>query len=93
MDHDRAEIIAINSLSFIAENEKYLGGYLNLTGVDLKQIKENISNPKFMPGIFASVIDFLLQNEKYLIEFSENNQLDPMDIQKARQFFPGASQL
>ena len=88
MDHDRAEIIAINCLSFIAGNEKYLGGYLNLSGTDLNQLKENIANPEIMPGILASLLDYLLQNEKYLIEYAEEYHLDPKDIQKRDMFFP-----
>lgn len=90
MDYDRAEIIAINSLSFIASDEKHLGEYLKLSGIGLEQLKKNTSNPETMPNILASVIDFLLQNEQHLIEFSNSYQLDPADIQKTRQFFPGA---
>lgn len=90
MDYDRAEIIAINCLSFIAAEEKYLAEYLNLSGIDLKQLKENTSNPDMMPNILASVLDFLLQNENYLVEFSRSYQLNPADIQKTRRFFPGA---
>lgn len=90
MNKDRAEIIAINGLSFIAENEKYLSGYLNLSGLNLESLKSGTTNPEIMPTILASVIDYLLQNEKCLIEFSENYEIDPMDISKTRQHFPGA---
>ena len=90
MDYDRAEIIAINSLSFVASDEKILAGYLNLSGTDLSQIKENLANPETMTGILAGVLDYLLQNEKYLIDFSENYQLDPAEISAARHCFPGA---
>ena len=90
MDYDRAELIAINSLSFIASEEKYLERYLNMSGINLTQLKENTSNPDLMPNILASVIDFLLQNENCLIEYSENYQLDPTEIQRTRAFFPGA---
>ncbi len=91
MDNDRAEIIALNGLSFIAGEEKCLEVYLNFTGVNIKQLKKNISNPKTMPETLASIIDFLLQNEKYLVDFSDQNNINPMDIQKTRQYFPGAT--
>lgn len=91
MDYDRAEIIAINGLSFIANDEKYLGGYLNLSGTNIEQLKENTTNPSTMPQILASILDYLLQNEKYLVEFSQAYQVDPTDIAKARQLFPGAT--
>lgn len=90
MDNDRAEIIAINALSFVASDEKILAGYLNLSGIDLHQIKENLANPETMAGILSGVLDYLLQNEKYLIDFSEESQLDPKEINAARLCFPGA---
>lgn len=90
MDYDRAEIIAINALSFVASDEKILAGYLNLSGTDLNQIKENLANPETMTGVLSGVLDYLLQNEKYLIDFSEESQLDPKEISAARHCFPGA---
>ncbi|MCP5382636.1 MAG: DUF3572 family protein [Kordiimonadaceae bacterium] len=90
MDKNRADIIAINCLSFIAADEKYLAGYLNLTGTDIYQLKKNTENPDEMPSVLASILDFLLQNENYLIEFSKIYEIDPADIQKARRLFPGA---
>ena len=90
MDYDRAEIIAINGLSFIASEEKYLGGYLKLSGTDIEQLRENTANPSTMPGILASILDYFLQNEKHLIEFAQEYEIDPTDIARARQCFPGA---
>ncbi len=91
MDSDRAEIIAINSLSFVAANEKYLAGYLNLSGMDLDTLRDNIANPAQMTDALAGILDYLLQNEGYLLEFAENYEIDPLDIGRARQFFPGAA--
>lgn len=91
MDYYQAEIIALNALSFVAGNEKYLELYLNLSGINIKQLKETTSNPKSMTDILASIIDFLLQNEKYLVEFSDQFNINPSDIQLARQYFPGGA--
>ena len=90
MNRDSAEIIALNGLTFIAENEQYLASYLNLSGIDLTLLKDNMSNQETMPHILASIFDFLLQNEKILIEFSETYTIEPMDIDKGRRCFPGA---
>ena len=90
MDFDRAEIIAINGLSFIASNEKYLAGYLNLSGSDLNILRENIANPTSAKNVYASVLDYFLQNEKHLVEYAETYKIEPMDIGRARQLFPGA---
>ena len=90
MDHERAEIIAINALSFIAENETYLSGYLKLSGMSLDYVKESMANPESMKTILASVIDYLLQNEKCLIDFADTYEIDPKDVAKSRNSFPGA---
>ncbi len=90
MDFDRAEIIAINCLSFIASDENHLSVYLNLCGHDLDTLRENVTNPKKMKETFAGILDFLMSNENLLLEFAESYSLNPLDIGRARRFFPGA---
>ncbi|MDG1995857.1 MAG: DUF3572 family protein [Emcibacteraceae bacterium] len=90
MNHERAEIIAINALSFIAENENYLSGYLKLSGMSLDYVKESMKNEASMKNILASVIDYMLQNEKCLLDYAENYEIDPNDVVKSRINFPGA---
>jgi len=90
MDHERAEIIAINALSFIAENETYLSGYLKLSGMSLDYVKASMAKTSSMKTILASVIDYMLQNEKCLLDFAENYEIDPKDVVKSRTSFPDA---
>ncbi len=90
MDSDRAEIIAINSLSFIATDEKQLSTYLNLCGLDIHTLKENMTNPQKRCGVLAGILDYLLGNENLLLEFAESYEINPTDIGLARQHFPGA---
>lgn len=90
MDFDRAEIIAINGLSFIASDEKYLAIYLNLSGLDMNTLRDNVSNPSKMAEALAGILDFLMNNENFLLEFAETYEIEPHDISRARQHFPGA---
>ena len=90
MDSDRAEIIAINSLSFIASEEKQLANYLKLSGLDLITLKDNMANPVKMHETLAGVLDFLMSNEHLLLELAESYSIDPTEIGRARQHFPGA---
>ena len=90
MDHNRAEIIAINALSFIASDEKYLSGYLRLTGVSLENVKTDLENQDKMKTILGSILDFMMQNEKCLIDFAETYELIPEDVVKARDSFPNS---
>ena len=41
-------------------------------------------------GLSEDEIDYLLQNEKCLIKFSNTHKLDPTEIRAARHCFPGA---
>lgn len=88
MDDDRAEIIAINALSYIASEEKHLSGYLKLTGVSLDAIKSDLENKKKMSTILGSILDYMMQNEKCLISFAEIYEIQPEDVVKARDCFP-----
>lgn len=90
MDHDRAEIIAINALSFIASDEKYLSGYLRLSGMSLEKVKAALEIQDKMKTILGSILDFMMQNEKCLIEFAETYELIPEDVVKARNSFPNS---
>lgn len=90
MDHDRAEIIAINALSFIASDEKKISGYLKLTGMSLEKVKTDIENQDTMNTILGSILDFMMQNEKYLIEFANSYELRPQEVVNARNSFPNA---
>lgn len=90
MDHERAEIIAINALSFIAEKESYLSGYLKLSGMSLDYVKQSMANEIAMKTILASVLDYMLQNEKCLLEYAQAYEIDPKEIVKSRISFPDA---
>lgn len=92
MDHDRAEIIAINSLSFVASDEKLFSSYLSLSGLDIKTLRDDMANPEKMNEALAGILDYLMDNEQLLLEFAERYSIDPHDIGRARQHFPGAPQ-
>lgn len=88
MDQDRAEIIAINALSFIASDEKYLSGYLRLSGMSIEGVKADMENPDNLHTILVSILDFMMQNEKCLMAFADTYELRPPEIVKARNSFP-----
>lgn len=90
MDYDRAEIIAINALSFIASDEKHLSGYLKLTGMSLESVKSDLENKNKIGTILGSILDYMLQNEKCLIECADAYEIKPKDVVKARNCFPNA---
>lgn len=90
MDHEYAEILAINALSFIASDEKHLAGYLRLSGLSLESVKADMADPEKYQTLLGSILDYLMQNETILIAYAGEYNVDPTMVPSARQNFPGA---
>ena len=67
-------------------DENLQQGFLATSGVAPEDFKVLLGNPDFLGG----VLDFLLSNEKQLINFCEENEIDPAEPARARHVFPGA---
>jgi hypothetical protein len=75
-----AEHVAIQALSFLAEDVERLGRFLALSGLDPASIREAARSPQFLSGVLA----YLAGDEKLLMEFAAQSGLDPLDIGHAR---------
>lgn len=60
--------------------------FFALSGTNPKQIRENMHNPEFIAG----VLDYILQDEPFLKEFADMQDLNPAAITLARLRLPGA---
>jgi len=79
-DPDSATTIALLAVRFIFAQDNLREGFLNLSGVSPSSLQERIENPEFLLG----VLDFLLQREEALIQFCEENDLDPTAPSRAQ---------
>lgn len=84
---EEAEIIAINALGFLAADGERLQRFIDLSGLDLDQLRAGASNPVFLGG----VLDHLLADESLLLVFAEEQQLRPERIAALRRKLPGAA--
>jgi hypothetical protein len=82
---EAAEILAIQALSFIAEEPERLAGFLSLTGLTAERIRESAGEPDFLAG----VLEHMLADESLLIAFAERDTIDPADIGRARHLLGG----
>ncbi len=82
---EQAELLAIQALSFIAEDEDRISRFLALSGVGANDIRERMADPVFQGG----VLDYFLQYEPDLVEFAEWAKIDPMLPMKLRHQLPG----
>jgi hypothetical protein len=77
---ETAERLAIQALSFIAEEPERLNGFLNATGLTLDRLRESANEPDFLAG----VLEHMLTDESLLLAFADSAAIDPADVTRAR---------
>jgi len=84
---EAAEALAIQALSYIAQDGERLGRFLSLTGIGPAEIR----NAAREPGFLAGVLDYLAGDERLLTEFAKEAGHDPATIEAARLALGGAT--
>jgi hypothetical protein len=79
------EIFALQALAFLVQHEKHLSRFLMLTGTDLGTLRTNAQDQQTL----ANVLDFMLSDERLLLEWCEADQLHPHAVATARRQLPG----
>lgn len=77
---EHAEILALESLAWLASRPDDMQRFLNLSGMDVAQLRDNAGTA----AVSLAVIDFLMSDEPLLIAFCEDSQRDPRKMQSAR---------
>jgi hypothetical protein len=72
---EQAEAIGIAGLSYLAAEPERIGRFLAVTGLGPENIRSS-----FLPAL----LDYLLANEKDLVAFADEMNLDPGSIIAAR---------
>ena len=85
---DAAEALAIAALAFLASDPEYLGRFLATTGIGPDQIRNAARDRGFLSG----VLDHFSADEKLLVAFAKHSEIDPSEIERARQALGGAWQ-
>lgn len=86
MNQEDAEILAIRALGFIADDEDRLTRLIALTGLAADDLRQRATDP----GFLGALLDFLLEDERMLMEFVARTGIRPEDPYAARRRFPGA---
>ncbi|WP_155897512.1 DUF3572 domain-containing protein [Aureimonas ureilytica] len=76
-----AETIGVEALSFMASNPEVLRRFLDVTGMEARQLREAASKPSF----FVGLLDFILAHEPTVLDFAAAAELDPAEIGMARE--------
>ena len=76
-----AEIVAIQALSFIADNPERLGAFLAESGLGPETLCGAAADPRFL----AHVLDFVMRDDATVKAFAAASQLHPTNIAAAHQ--------
>jgi uncharacterized protein DUF3572 len=82
---ERAAVIALNFISYLANDEDKLSRFCVLTGLSPNDLRDSIGSADFQ----AMALDYALQNEELLIDFATQENLSPQEIVAARRYLPG----
>jgi hypothetical protein len=83
---EAAETLALKALAYLATMPDDIGRFLSVSGIEPSELRARAEEPEFL----AAVMDYLMSDDKLLTEFCAGEEIDPRDIQLARQALPGA---
>jgi hypothetical protein len=84
---EAAEALAIQALSYIAQDGERLGRFLSLTGIGPAEIREAAREPGFLAG----VLEYVAGDEKLLTDFAKEAGHEPTTVEAARLALGGAA--
>lgn len=85
---DSAETIALQALGWLAGNDELLPVFLGSTGAALSDLVAGAGDPVFL----ASVLDFLLMDDAWVVACCDAQGLPYPALMEARAAFPGGAQ-
>ena len=78
-------MLAIQALSFIAEEPERLSAFVSATGIDIAAIRDAARQSDFLAG----VLEHMLADETLLLAFADSAAVDPAEIARARRALGG----
>ncbi len=84
---ETAETLAVQALTFIAQDAERLGRFLAVTGIGPAEIRDAAREPNFLAG----VLDHIAGDERLLLAFAEHAGIDPAEIPRAREVLEARS--
>jgi hypothetical protein len=85
MDIENAYTVGFKAISYIVSEDDLLLSFIALSGLSENEIKEQLQDPHFL----SASLSFLLNNEKYLISFCDDSDINPKDPMQAAQLLGG----
>ncbi len=89
MSPERAEVIALQALSWLVGNDELCPVFLGATGGSTDDLRARATDPAFQ----ASVLEFITMDDAWVIAFCDTIDLAYDQPLRARYALPGAEQI
>lgn len=84
---ETAETRALQAIAWIAGQDDLLGVFLGASGLSEGDLRAQIDQPELM----AAVLDFLLMDDAWVIQFCDAHGIGYEQVMQARQALPGGA--
>ncbi len=89
LKQDAAEAFALQALAWLAASDDLMPTFMGATGASVDDLRARVSDPVFL----GAVLDFLMMDDAWVIEFSDSIHAPYDRIMQARQSLPGGEQV
>ena len=89
MQPEAAQTLALQALGWIAADDEVFPAFLNATGANLGELRAGAADPDFL----GAVLDFLLQDDRWVIAFCDAAGQPYTAPQAARAALPGGAMM
>ena len=93
MTPEAAETLALEAISFIANDEDLVAGLYDQTGMGGDELRDALSNADSVGQTLAGVLDYLLMNDEWVLNFAEQVNIAPEKVLSARAALPGGQHM
>ncbi len=89
MQQERAEIIALQALAWLAGNDDLCPVFLGATGGTVDELRDRATDPAFQ----VAVLEFITMDDAWVMAFCDTIDLGYDQPLRARYAFPGAQEM
>lgn len=89
MNPEQAETVALQALVWILEDEDMTLRFLGMSGADLQALRQGADQPE----VLCSVMDFILTDDRMVLDFARSANMSPENVPVARYSLPGGEQV
>ncbi len=86
---ENGEDVALKALLWLLNNDELLPVFMGATGVGGADMRAGAGDPVFL----ASVLDFLMMNDTWVVDFCQHHGLAYEAPMRARQNLPGGGEV